>query len=530
MYDTRRAGSLAIALEHMTGPLRGSVTWLTAPKLSVTLEATCYLRVSETSADEPGTALVARLLRVKESYEIEAIAGHSVWVNREPVTMRRLKHGDVVEFGETGPMCRCRVFSDDASVRNSVADILSDIGAYLRASRQPLKRRVIRAIRALIERLSRETSNLFKFTVLAAIVIFGLLAYQQQQLNDSVRRDIENAASRLDIVSIGFVEAQNEALRPSDLVALREELEQRFSSNMTRLEELELRATANSRVIAASLPSVAFIQGAYGFREPAGDRMLRQVVRDDGVPFLSPRGLPILSFEGDGPVVELQYTGTGFVVGDGDLLITNRHVALPWERNPGTAMLPVEGVEPVMIRLVVYLPGNRKSVTAGLLRASESADIAILWHEGPSDVLPGLRLAEAQPTSGDEVIVMGYPTGLRAMLAQSGPDFIKELQETSNTGFWSIAAQLAEVGRIAPTSSRGIVGQVTMAAIVYDAETTHGASGGPVLNTNGDVIAVNSAFLPEYGGSNLGVPIAKVRELLEEVGVEGEVVSVGSPN
>ncbi|MFG6562273.1 hypothetical protein ACGYJ8_17515 [Sulfitobacter sp. 1A12126] len=80
--------------------------------------------------------------------------------------------------------------------------------------------------------------------------------------------------------------------------------------------------------------------------------------------------------------------------------------------------------------------------------------------------------------------------------------------------------ELAENHLIAPLASRGIVGQVTSAAIVYDAETTHGGSGRPVLNTNGEVVAVNSAILPEYGGSNLGVPIANVRALLEEAAVK----------
>ena len=71
-----------------------------------------------------------------------------------------------------------------------------------------------------------------------------------------------------------------------------------------------------------------------------------------------------------------------------------------------------------------------------------------------------------------------------------------------------------EAGYIAPLATRGFVGQVTPAAVVYDAETTSGGSGGPVINLAGEVIAVNAAILPEFGGSNLGVPIAFARELL----------------
>ena len=65
-------------------------------------------------------------------------------------------------------------------------------------------------------------------------------------------------------------------------------------------------------------------------------------------------------------------------------------------------------------------------------------------------------------------------------------------------------------------TSRGIVGQVSQATSVYDAETALGGSGGPVLDISGAVVAVNAAILPKYGGSNLGVPVAWVRALLAE--------------
>jgi len=234
----------------------------------------------------------------------------------------------------------------------------------------------------------------------------------------------------------------------------------------------------------------------------------------------SPRGRPLLSLEGDGPLVKLQFTGTGFVVGHGGVLITNRHVALPWEQSVGAGAIATEGVEPVMIKFIAYLPNETAGIPVALLQASESSDLAILQYEGGSETLLGLRLAKTPPNSGDEVIVMGYPTGLRSMLAQSGADFIHELQESKNTGFWSVAARLAEKGFIAPLASRGIVGQVTPTTIVYDAETTHGGSGGPVLDINGDVVAVNAAILPEYGGSNLGVPVSKVRDLLKQAAIK----------
>ncbi len=106
------------------------------------------------------------------------------------------------------------------------------------------------------------------------------------------------------------------------------------------------------------------------------------------------------------------------------------------------------------------------------------------------------------------------------MLAQSGVAFLEELEVAGEVDFWRVAERLAEVGMIAPLASRGIVGQVAPEAVVYDAETTHGGSGGPVLDSAGRVIAVNSAILPEFGGSNLGIPVTRLRELLEAADAE----------
>ncbi len=516
MDDKKDPANLALALEHMTGPSRGSITWLSASTLDVTLDAGCLVLISETQAGGRGDDLIARLHRVEDTYEIEAADDHNVWLNGDRITTGRLKHGDTIEFGESGPLCRIRFFTDHTPIRNSVPDILSDIAAYLRVSRQPILIRLFRACGALFGRLTHETSTLFRVTVLAAIVALGFLAYQQQQLNKLLQKDIESAAVQLDSVATALVNTQNEALRASDLAQLRESVEQSVTSNITRLEELELRSTATARVIADSSASVVFLQGVYGFKEISGQRMLRQLVNSDGLPLISPRGRPMLSLEGDGPVVELQFTGTGFVVGNEDYLITNRHVALPWEQETGGLTLALESVEPTMIKFIGYMPGATDAVPLKLVQASERADLAILRHEGSPGAMQGLDLAEASPASGAEVIVMGYPTGLRSMLAQSGAEFIEELQETENTGFFSVASRLAAKGYIAPLASRGIVGQVTPSAIVYDAETTHGGSGGPVLDINGHIIAVNTSIIPEFGGSNFGVPVEEVRVLLQE--------------
>jgi S1-C subfamily serine protease len=439
-------------------------------------------------------------------------------VNGVRVTARELEHSDMIEFGETGPLSRFCLYREDQPVRTTVADILSDALAYLRVSRQPVATRVFRALCQVLRRLTRQTTILFRVSVILAIVSLATLAYQQNRVNVLLQQRIESSATRLESFAGALARAKEDALTPQDLQALRQELGRGLSSNAERLAALERRSLASGRVIAGSISSVVFLQGAYGFREKSSGRMLRHVVDNDGRPLISPRGQPLLSLEGDGPVAERQFTGTGFAVGDGGVLVTNRHVALPWENDSNVEALAGQDLEPVMIKFVVYLPGKPSAGQVELLRASEDADLAVLLRKDEAERPPSLSLAGAPPEPGDEVIVMGYPTGLRSMLAQSGDAFIAEIQKTNDTGFWSVAARLAEGGHIAPLASRGIVGQVTQATIVYDAETTHGGSGGPVLDINGSVVAVNAAILPEYGGSNLGVPVARLRALLADAG------------
>ncbi len=80
--------------------------------------------------------------------------------------------------------------------------------------------------------------------------------------------------------------------------------------------------------------------------------------------------------------------------------------------------------------------------------------------------------------------------------------------------------QLSAGGHIAPLASGGIVAQVTPSAVVYDAETTRGGSGGPVVDLRHNVVAITSAVLTDFGGSNLAVPATHGRELLLETRLE----------
>lgn len=513
---SKREQDSVAALVHQTGPAKSTVSWLKDSTLDVFLSPSRIIRVSETHPDETRDGIIARLHRAEGSYEIEALDGSEVRVNRDLITTQMLKHGDMIEFGDAGPLSRFRLYQRDKLARKLIGDILSDRFAYLRASRRPLIQRLWRAFRGLIKLLMSETTLLFRLGVIVAISGLVIFAFQQNRLNVLLQQRMEQGSSRLDSVSLALSQARSEALTPNDLKVLRQDIRNRITSHSDRLKALELRSEASARVVSESLPAVVFLQGSYGFRETSSGLMLRYIVDEEGEVLKSDFGQPLVSLEANGPVAERQFTGTGFIVGEKKALVTNRHVALPWENDAGIEMLAHQGLKPEMIKFIFYVPGSPKAGEIELVRVSENADLAVLRYINGDKPENFLSLAAKPATAGDEIVVMGYPTGLRSMLAQSGETFIKELQASGDMEFWSVAARLAENRLIVPLASRGIIGQMTLATIVYDAETTHGGSGGPVLNTDGAVVAVNTAILPEFGGANLGVPVSKVRELLRE--------------
>jgi S1-C subfamily serine protease len=231
-------------------------------------------------------------------------------------------------------------------------------------------------------------------------------------------------------------------------------------------------------------------------------------------PTLGPDGDPPVTTEGLGPVFEARYTGTGFIASGDGLIVTNRHVAVPWEFDEAAAGIIARGYTPVMRRFIAYMPGVTEPFDVEIVRVSDEADLALLRGDFLAESLAALPLSITPVHPGEEVIVLGYPLGIRALMARTGASFVQQLLSEGDVDFWTAAERLATGGYIAPLASRGIIGQVTLESVVYDAQTTHGGSGGPVLSAAGEVVAINSAVLAGYGGANLGVPAEQARRLL----------------
>lgn len=504
-------------LESLTGPSRGRIAWLSSDHPRISVGADRMLRVVSGDGGQPGTDNRALLHWSGDTYEIEAVPGAVIWVNGRQVGSADLIHGDMIEFGEDGPMSRYRLCRNSFPTRWPVEEILSDTMAYARSSRRPFGPRLTNALFEAGRRLLLETSLLFRLTVIAVLIVLTTFMALQWRTDRLIRQAIEAEALRLEAITIALAETRREALSVEELAMLREQLDLQLAGNADRLTRLERRLDASARVIRETTASVAFLQGAYGLRDTGSGRLLRHVLSAQGVPLQTPFGKPLVDVEGNGDPLEFQFTGTGFLLAGSGYLVTNRHVALPWTSGDRMRAFQEGGLEPEMLRLMVFLPGLTDPVDATFLAAADTADLALLSVPGKASEGRGLTLSGSPLEIGDEVIVMGFPTGLRALLAQAGQAFLTELEDAGETDFWTIAARLSEEGKIAPLASRGIIAQITPMAVIYDAQTTIGGSGGPALGSNGHVVAINTAILPEFGGANIGVPVGKLHRLLDAI-------------
>ena len=507
------------SLEILTGPARGTASWLSGPALDVLLDDEDTIRVVEAGGDTHEQILVARLHRADDSYEIEARGDSTLWVNGERTESRLLEQRDLIEFGDSGPLSRYRSYRQGDRLRRSLGDMLADCIDYTRVSRKPRFARLQKASGSLLYDVVLRTTFWFRVMVIVALVALSWISYQQYRASLELQRQAESSAGQLEEFARTLTRTSEEALRPADLNRLRQELGQSLSTTAERLQSLEQRSAAAGRIIATASPAIVFLQGAYGYRDVESQKMLRYQVDADGNPLFSLRGQPLFSLEGDGEIAQLQFTGTAFVVSSNGALLTNRHVAIPWEDDAALETMRAGGMEPVLIRFIGFIPDTEGAFPVELLKASAETDLAVLVCDETISGLNYLEFGTQLPRPGDEVIVMGYPTGLRSMVAQTGAGFVEELQDDAEVDFWGVAERLSREKFIRPLASRGIVGQRTEAILVYDAETTSGGSGGPVLDINGKVVAINTAIIPEYGGSNFGVPVDWARQLLDDAGI-----------
>jgi|SRR5579864_1579602 S1-C subfamily serine protease len=226
-------------------------------------------------------------------------------------------------------------------------------------------------------------------------------------------------------------------------------------------------------------------------------------------------GVYQVGFAKQRPTIRARVSGTGFLVGNG-LIATNRHVAEPWFGDTEAQRLIDQGATAMLENLVVFFPGSPTPVTLSSGSVSKTSDLAILKVEFLDAVrgLPVLPLAKSPGSPGQLVTVIGYPMGIAGMVAKSPSGIYERLAYRHND--ISAASELAALSLIRPSTTCGHLGDVVGEKLIYDAPTAHGGSGGPVFNSRGEVIGVNSAYMDGFTGGTIGVSVDSLRPLVQD--------------
>ena len=300
----------------------------------------------------------------------------------------------------------------------------------------------------------------------------------------------------------------------TDVAGLRKQLEETTG----RLKRVVSESDAAEGVIRSYAPSVCLIHVSVGFNDKSSGRRLRYGgINPDGEPLKDSDGNPVYTLEGREPEVRADFFGTGFVVADGRIL-TNHHVAQPWWKNDELSSALQQGLEPTIAEMTAYFPDAPSGISVGISQISEEADLSLLHGDLSNLKRPILKLDSRKEAavSGQPVISLGYATGISAILARAGEDAVNDIVKVSGGDPTKITAELLRRKLIRPLVTQGHIGDVLPDKIVYDAQTTSGSSGGPLINRDGEVIGVTFAVVKGFGGSNFGVPIRYAQPLLKQ--------------
>jgi len=157
-------------------------------------------------------------------------------------------------------------------------------------------------------------------------------------------------------------------------------------------------------------------------------------------------------------------TGSGFLVDGSGTIVTNHHVI----EDAASAR--------VYIQKKGWLPVTK------VIGVRESRDLAIIRVDGKD--LPSLKLKTTLPKVGEKVYAIGSPHGLTNTLSD---------------------------GLVSGLRRQGLITLIQTSAPI-----SHGSSGGPLLNSAGDVLGVTSSGI--FKGENLGfaVPAIWVSRLIKK--------------
>ena len=89
------------------------------------------------------------------------------------------------------------------------------------------------------------------------------------------------------------------------------------------------------------------------------------------------------------------------------------------------------------------------------------------------------------------------------------------LSRDKNLDSMGVLDALAAHGMVRPLVTQGHIADVSGGKVIYDAATAVGGSGGPLVDLDGKVVAINYGILKAFSGANFGVPVSHAVALLK---------------
>ena len=169
-------------------------------------------------------------------------------------------------------------------------------------------------------------------------------------------------------------------------------------------------------------------------------------------------------------------TGTGFIIDAEGHILTNHHV--------------IESAERITVKLA-----DGRSLRAGVVGSDPDTDIALIKVEAPT-ALPAAVLGDSDTLRvGEWVVAIGNPLAYEHTVTVGIVSFIgRKLFDSSLDNY-----------------------------IQTDAAISFGNSGGPLINTRGEIIGINAAVSRQNNNIGFAIPINQARAILPQLKSQGRV-------
>jgi S1-C subfamily serine protease len=181
--------------------------------------------------------------------------------------------------------------------------------------------------------------------------------------------------------------------------------------------------------------------------------------------------------------VPIEGAGSGFVIDEKGYILTNYHV-----------VQEAQSIEVVL--------GDQSRYPGKFVGADQRNDVALVKIDPKGKHLTALPLGDSSSLQvGQKVLAIGNPFGF---------------QSTLTTGV------VSALGRTVQTSQTTFIDE----AIQTDAAINRGNSGGPLINSHGEVIGINSAIYTPSGttaGIGFAIPINTAKRIAQDLITEGRV-------